>query len=137
MSNKLTGSILRNEGNPRKPPSLPSGTFTSEGNPTISLSLIGLKVAEIESSKRIALREIFKRRIEIATEIVDLLDSFRLLANNVSREQKITKVGMQIAWMTTSQVKVSASQATQYSAAKRAYQRAKKSLSLARLSNKI
>ena len=132
MSIKKSEAILQNEGtSKKKAPSLPSGTFTSGGNPTITLELIGLKVAEIKLFEGITLHEIFKKRMEIAVEIVDLLDSFKLLSNNVSREQKITKVGMQIAWMTTSQTKISSDQATQYSAAKIAYQKAKNSIRLA------
>jgi hypothetical protein len=129
MTNKQTEAILRNEGtSKRKNPSLPSGTFTMDGSPTIVLDLIGVKVAgEIlmgANPKRINSKS-------FGREIVDCLDNLGLLPINITKDQKVSKIGQQIAWMITDQPVIKSGQVHLYSACKRSYRKAMTSLKIA------
>jgi hypothetical protein len=130
MLNTPTEAILRNEGtSKRKNPSLPSGTFTTDGSPTIVLDVIGVKVAgEIlmgSNPKRIRNSQIFKR------EVVDCLDSLGLLPINITKEQKTTKIGQLVSWMVTEQKTIKSTQINLYAASRKSYRKAMTSLKIA------
>jgi hypothetical protein len=122
MTNLPTEATLRNEGTSRrKNPSLPSGTFTMDGSPTIVLEIIGVKVAgEVlmgSDPKKV-------NSIEFGKDVVNCLDSLGLLPVSITKEQKVSKVRQQIAWMITDQETIKSGQAHLYSSCKKAYRKA-------------
>ena len=129
MTDKQTEAILRNEGtSKRKNPSLPSGTFTNEGSPTIVLDLIGVKVAgELlmgANPKKINTKE-------FGGNIVDCLDSLGLLPVTITKDQKVGKICQYVAWMVTKQPNIPAKAVHSYSACKKSYRKAMSSLKIA------
>lgn len=129
MTNTQTEAILRKEGtSKRKNPSLPSGTFTMDGSPTIVLDVIGVKVAgEVlmgANPKKI-------NSLNLGREIVDCLDNLGLLPVNITKDQKVAKIRQQIAWMITDQETIKSGQAHLYSACKKSYKKAMSSLKIA------
>lgn len=115
----------------RKSSNLPKGTFTVEGNPTIVLEIIGIKVAKAFKDKT-PINKITS--LEFASEVTKCLDSLFLLPNNLLQEEKIKKIQMQIMWMVSKQEQVKQSQIHVISACKRAFQKGKKQLKFEKLS---
>jgi hypothetical protein len=129
MTNIPAEAILRNEGtSKRKNPSLPSGTFTMDGSPTIVLDVIGVKVAG-EVLMGANLKKI--NSLSLGRDIVDCLDGLGLLPINITKDQKVAKIRQQIAWMVTDQLTIKSGQVHLYAACRKSYRKAMTSLKIA------
>jgi hypothetical protein len=129
MQNNQAEAILRNEGTfKRKTPSMPSGTFTQDGSPTIVLDVIGVRVAG-EVLMGANLNKINSQ--SFGRDVVECLDNLGLLPINITKEQKVVKIRQQIAWMVTEQEVIKSGQVHLYVACKKSYKKAMISLKIA------
>ena len=126
---------LRNEGNFTKPANLPSGTFSRDGQPTVVTEIIATIVAR-EILKGTDLAKI--NSLETRALAVDFLDSLSLLPQtpNLSKDEKMTKLGMAISFMVTEQETIQARQINIYTACKTALRKSISQLKIAESASK-
>lgn len=130
-----TNASLRNEGNFTKPANLPSGTFSRDGQPTVVTEIVATIVAR-EILKGTDLTKI--NSLETRSLAVDHLDSLSLLPRTpgLSKDEKMTKIGMAISFMVSEQETIQARQINIYTACKTALRKSISQLKIAESASK-